>query len=95
MIYPRFGPTSQWDTAAAQCIVEQAGGKVVDLARQPLRYGLDRDGLNGEFVVSVVTSQYPDSCRYPSLTQAIGLLASSVMILLLLTLVRVMLFSSI
>ncbi|NJL98145.1 MAG: 3'(2'),5'-bisphosphate nucleotidase CysQ [Synechococcaceae cyanobacterium SM2_3_2] len=37
-LYPRFGPTMEWDTAAAQCIVEQAGGVVVTWAGQPLRY---------------------------------------------------------
>ena len=51
-IYPRFGPTSQWDTAAAQCIVEQAGGKVADLAEQSLCYGLNRDILNPSFIVT-------------------------------------------
>ena len=30
-LYPRFGPTMEWDTAAAQCVVEAAGGKVTDL----------------------------------------------------------------
>lgn len=49
-IYPRFGPTSQWDTAAAQCILEMAGGAVVDLAGRQLRYGLERSVLNPEFV---------------------------------------------
>lgn len=38
-LYPRFGPTREWDTAAAQCVVEQAGGHVVDLQGRPLRYG--------------------------------------------------------
>jgi 3'(2'), 5'-bisphosphate nucleotidase len=37
-LYPRFGPTMEWDTAAAQCLVEQAGGSVTDLAGDPLRY---------------------------------------------------------
>ncbi len=49
-IYPRFGPTSQWDTAAAQCVLESAGGAVTDLARKPLRYGLNLPLLNPEFV---------------------------------------------
>lgn len=49
-IYPRFGPTSQWDTAAAQCVLETAGGAVTDLAGQPVRYGLERPILNPEFV---------------------------------------------
>lgn len=49
-IYPRFGPTCQWDTAAAQCVLEMAGGAVTDLKGQPLHYGLDRPMLNPEFV---------------------------------------------
>jgi len=49
-IYPRHGPTSQWDTAAAQAVLEQAGGAVLDPQGQPLRYGLDRPMLNPHFV---------------------------------------------
>lgn len=49
-IYPRFGPTSQWDTAAAQAVLELAGGSVTDLEGNPIRYGLDRPVLNPEFV---------------------------------------------
>ena len=49
-IYPRFGPTSQWDTAAAQAVLEMAGGAVTDLQGHPLCYGLDRPMLNPEFV---------------------------------------------
>jgi 3'(2'), 5'-bisphosphate nucleotidase len=36
--YPRTGPTMEWDTAAAQCIVEQAGGSVTDLQGNPMQY---------------------------------------------------------
>jgi len=36
--YPRLGLTSEWDTAAAQCIVEVAGGRVIDCEGSPLRY---------------------------------------------------------
>lgn len=49
-IYPRFGPTSQWDTAAAQCVLEVAGGAVTDMQGVTLRYGLDKPVLNPEFV---------------------------------------------
>jgi len=50
-IYPRFGATCQWDTAAAQCILEQAGGAVVEMAGGgPLRYGPQRPLVNREFV---------------------------------------------
>ncbi len=50
-LYPRLGPTSEWDTAAAQCIVEQAGGHVTDTAMQPLRYNTKDSLLNPEFLV--------------------------------------------
>lgn len=38
-LYPRFAPTCEWDTAAAQAVLEAAGGFVHDLKGQPLRYG--------------------------------------------------------
>ena len=50
-IYPRLGPTSEWDTAAAQCVVEQAGGFVTDTAMQPLRYNTKDSLLNPFFLV--------------------------------------------
>ena len=37
-VYPRIGPTWEWDTAAAQCILEQAGGWITDLSQERLRY---------------------------------------------------------
>ena len=38
-LYPRVAPTMEWDTAAAQCVLEQSGGKVVEYGTdQPLRY---------------------------------------------------------
>lgn len=48
-IYPRFGLTSQWDTAAAQGVLEAAGGAMTGLDRKPLRYGLARPVLNPWF----------------------------------------------
>ena len=50
-VYPRLGPTSEWDTAAAQCVVEQAGGQVLTLAGQPLRYNTKETLLNPYFIV--------------------------------------------
>jgi len=50
-IYPRLGPTSEWDTAAAQAVVEQAGGKVLELDGKPLSYNAKEDILNPWFVV--------------------------------------------
>ena len=51
-IYPRFGPTSQWDTAAAQLVLEEAGGCVVEFSGTRLGYGLDRPILNPAFIAS-------------------------------------------
>lgn len=49
-LYPRFGPTGEWDTAAGQCVLEEAGGAVLDLQGQPLRYN-QREGLiNPDFI---------------------------------------------
>jgi 3'(2'), 5'-bisphosphate nucleotidase len=50
-IYPRLGPTSEWDTAAAHAIVTCAGGLVVDTAGEPLRYNTKADFLNPYFLV--------------------------------------------
>ena len=49
-IYPRLGPTSEWDTAAAQAILESAGGGMIDLAGQPLRYNTKDRLLNPHFL---------------------------------------------
>ena len=38
-LYPRFGRTMEWDTAAAQAVLEAAGGKVCGMDGLPLRYG--------------------------------------------------------
>ena len=50
-LYPRLGPTSEWDTAAAQAVVEQAGGQVLELDGKPLSYNKKEDILNPWFVV--------------------------------------------
>ena len=41
-IYPRFGPTNEWDTAAGQGVLEAAGGEVVTTDNRPLLYGKPR-----------------------------------------------------
>jgi 3'(2'), 5'-bisphosphate nucleotidase len=56
-IYPRLGPTSEWDTAAAQAVVEQAGGKVLELDGKPLSYNQKEDILNPFFVVIGATDR--------------------------------------
>ena len=50
-IYPRLAPTSEWDTAAAQAIVESAGGAVLGPSLHPLRYNTKSDMLNPNFIV--------------------------------------------
>ncbi|HMK40912.1 MAG TPA: 3'(2'),5'-bisphosphate nucleotidase CysQ [Methyloceanibacter sp.] len=50
-VYPRFGPTMEWDTAAGQAVLEAAGGKVVTTNGDPLRYGKTEAGLrNPSFI---------------------------------------------
>jgi 3'(2'), 5'-bisphosphate nucleotidase len=48
--YPRLAPTSQWDTAAAQGVLEGAGGEVLDLKGAPLRYEARESYLNPSFL---------------------------------------------
>ena len=50
-LYPRLGLTSEWDTAAAQAVVEQAGGSVVTLDGKPMKYNAKADILNPYFFV--------------------------------------------
>lgn len=49
-LYPRFGPTSEWDTAAGQCLVEAVGGAVLGLDGRRLRYNQRETLLNGDFI---------------------------------------------
>ncbi len=49
-LYPRLGPTSEWDTAASQCVLEAAGGHLTDLQGRPLRYNTKESLLNPMFV---------------------------------------------
>ena len=49
-IYPRLGPTSEWDTAAAHCIVDEAGGRITRTDLTPLRYNTKESLLNPEFL---------------------------------------------
>jgi 3'(2'), 5'-bisphosphate nucleotidase len=50
-IYPRHGPTMEWDVAAGQAVLEAAGGKVTTPEGEPFTYGKAQDGFrNGWFV---------------------------------------------
>ena len=60
-LYPRLAPTSEWDTAAAQAVVEAAGGRVIDTAFNDLRYNTKADILNPYFYVLADTGfDWPD-----------------------------------
>lgn len=50
-VYPRLGPTSLWDTAAAHAVVNEAGGEVVQLNGDSLSYANTEEVLNPYFVV--------------------------------------------
>jgi 3'(2'), 5'-bisphosphate nucleotidase len=49
-LYIRYGPTSEWDTAAGQCVLEQAGGGVTLTTGEPLRYNTKESLLNPDFL---------------------------------------------
>ncbi|PZP59867.1 MULTISPECIES: 3'(2'),5'-bisphosphate nucleotidase CysQ [Pseudoxanthomonas] len=49
-VYPRFGPTCEWDTAAGQCILEAAGGALLAPDGRAFRYNRRESLLNGDFM---------------------------------------------
>ncbi|UYB53487.1 3'(2'),5'-bisphosphate nucleotidase CysQ [Xanthomonas sp. AM6] len=50
-VYPRFGPTSEWDTAAGQCVLQSAGGVLLAAGTgKPFRYNRRESLLNGDFM---------------------------------------------
>lgn len=56
-VYPRLGPTSEWDTAAGQCVLHAAGGAVLSAATgKPFRYNRRETLLNGDFIALGDTS---------------------------------------
>ncbi|MBK8452298.1 MAG: 3'(2'),5'-bisphosphate nucleotidase CysQ [Thiofilum sp.] len=61
-LYPRLGLTSEWDTAAAQIIVNEAGGHVVTTANEPLLYNTKESLLNPHFFV--MGSDFHDWSQY-------------------------------
>jgi 3'(2'), 5'-bisphosphate nucleotidase len=67
-LYPRLGPTMEWDTAAAQCIVEQAGGQVTTLTQESLQY--NKENLLNPFFM--VASPATASLWMPSLHDITG-----------------------
>lgn len=49
-LYPRFHPTSEWDTSAGQGLLQSIGGEVFDLRHRPFRYNQRTSLLNGQFI---------------------------------------------
>jgi 3'(2'), 5'-bisphosphate nucleotidase len=49
-VYPRFHPTSEWDTAAGQGLLNAIGGGLYDLQGRPFVYNQRHDLLNGHFI---------------------------------------------
>jgi len=58
-LYPRFGPTSEWDTAAGQALLEAAGGHVTRLDGHRLRYNCRDSVINGDFLAFSHSSVLP------------------------------------
>ncbi|HET9485008.1 MAG TPA: 3'(2'),5'-bisphosphate nucleotidase CysQ [Xanthomonadales bacterium] len=56
-VYVRYGPTSEWDTGAGQCILEEAGGRVTDLSGAPLTYNRRESLINPDFIASAGTPE--------------------------------------
>jgi len=57
-LYPRLGPTSEWDIAAAHAVLEAAGGAVWTVSGEPLVYNCKESLLNPEFFAAA-DSTYP------------------------------------
>lgn len=60
-LYPRLGPTSEWDIAAAQCVLEEAGG-LIETGTGPLRYNTKDSVLNPGFIAThpALLDKYPE-----------------------------------
>ena len=56
-LYPRLGPTMEWDTAAAHAVVAAAGGRVVDFDGRSLRY--NKEDLHNPFFIVLGKTQVP------------------------------------
>jgi 3'(2'), 5'-bisphosphate nucleotidase len=59
-LYPRFGPTSEWDTAAGQAILEAAGGHVTRFDGHRLRYNCRESLINSDFIAFGDKRALPD-----------------------------------
>ena len=68
-IYPRFHPTSEWDTSAGQCLLERIGGGLVDFQGRAFLYNQRDTLLNGGFIA------YKNAKMKQIALQALGLMA--------------------
>ena len=64
-LYPRLGPTSEWDIAAAHAVLAAAGGAVMRLDGTPLVYNAKESLLNPDFI-AVADPRHPWLARLPS-----------------------------
>ena len=63
-IYPRLGPTFQWDIAAGQAVLESAGGNVIDLEGHQLDYLCDHTRKNPDFLaIGDVNKEWASTLR--------------------------------
>ena len=51
-IYPRFGPTSEWDIAAGHIVLEEAGGSIKDVKGNKILYNTKDSLINPDFIAS-------------------------------------------
>ncbi len=58
--YPRLHPTSEWDTASGQCLLEVLGGALVDLQGRAFTYNQRDRLLNGSFIAVTDSALLPD-----------------------------------
>ncbi len=56
-LYPRFGRTMEWDTAAGHAVLAAAGGEVFEAAGEPLRYGKAGRGFDNPAFIASVSAQ--------------------------------------
>lgn len=56
-VYPRLGPTYEWDTAAGHCVLQEAGGDIVDMHAVALSYNAKLSLLNPHFFATAEKSQ--------------------------------------
>ncbi len=77
-LYSRFGPTSEWDTAAGQALLEAAGGQVTRLDGHRLRYNCRESLINGDFIAFGDASVLPPlGASEPSACLTLGALGVS------------------